>query len=239
MTRWLLLATLVATQGCMYLSGGNDQVGVVGTTLPTPLTARVVDEKTGAPHANIPITFTVARGGGRLSATQVNTDANGDARTMLTLGPSPGRNIVTARAPDYVKYPTQNFNEVGVDAKSFEVFRLHNELRMQRGLPLFRMNGALVEMAQYWSNVMASQDRMYHNPNLAADLTNRVSSKWTRGGENVLVGPSSISAQSMFTAWVNSPGHFANIVGDYNQVGIATAISGTGKLYSTVNFMKA
>jgi len=46
-----------------------------------------------------------------------------------------------------------------------------------------------------------------------------------------------ITAQSIFTAWVNSPGHKANILNaSYNKIGVGIAFSNTGKAYATQAF---
>src|SRR5262249_17947165 len=50
----------------------------------------------GNPVAGTAVTFTVASGGGSLSATSVTTNATGQARTTLTVGPTAGTNTVTA-----------------------------------------------------------------------------------------------------------------------------------------------
>jgi PKD repeat protein len=86
---------------------GDQQSGAVGQQLANPLVAIVVDVG-GNPVPNVPITFTVTQGGGSLvaqgsSATATtsvvaNSDANGKAAALLTLGAQEGtnNNIVTA-----------------------------------------------------------------------------------------------------------------------------------------------
>ena len=55
----------------------------------------VLDED-GAAIAGASVTFSVTAGGGTLSSTTATTDANGRARSTLTLGSQPGLNAVAA-----------------------------------------------------------------------------------------------------------------------------------------------
>lgn len=55
-------------------------------------------------------------------------------------------------------------------------------------------------------------------------------------GENILFGPSSMSAAAMHIAWMNSPDHRANILsGAYSSKGIGVAYAG-GTVHATENF---
>ena len=77
---------------------GTDQSGVPGIQLSDPFVVEVQDEE-ARPIAGAPVTFTVIAGGGRLSAATAMTQANGQARTYLTLGNTYGVNTVKASAP--------------------------------------------------------------------------------------------------------------------------------------------
>ena len=74
---------------------GDGQGGQAGAALPEPFVVSVLDQN-GSAFAGAIITFSVTAGGGRLSATTVTTDANGRARTTLTLGSEPGTNTISA-----------------------------------------------------------------------------------------------------------------------------------------------
>ena len=54
-------------------------------------------------------------------------------------------------------------------------------------------------------------------------------------GENILHGGCGISAGQMDQAWMNSPDHRANILGNFSAVGIGVACNG-GDLYATEEF---
>lgn len=77
------------------IAAGDNQVQPALSTLPIALTVRVADQfNNGVPGETVQ--FTVSGGGGSLSATSVNTDANGEARTNWTLGSTIGAQTVDA-----------------------------------------------------------------------------------------------------------------------------------------------
>jgi hypothetical protein len=76
---------------------------------------------------------------------------------------------------------------------------------------------------------MMAAGRIYHTGNLAG-----VASGWEALAENVGAGP---SVDSLHSAFMNSAGHRANILGDYNYVGVGAASDGD-LLWVTVIFMR-
>lgn len=76
------------------VSGGN-QTGAAGSAL-QPFVVQVGGANGTPGPANIPVNWTVVQGGGTLAATQTLTDASGRTSNTLTLGSSPGVNIVQA-----------------------------------------------------------------------------------------------------------------------------------------------
>ena len=79
----------------LELVSGNDQSGPVGTQLAADFVVRVVDSN-DQPVAGQTVTFAVMAGGGSLSTTSTTSNANGAARTRLSLGSTPGTNRVEA-----------------------------------------------------------------------------------------------------------------------------------------------
>ena len=74
---------------------GDNQQSTPGTALDHPLVIEVRDQHgKSLPNANV--TFSVTAGGGTLASTTATTDANGHARSTLTLGSDLGTNTVTA-----------------------------------------------------------------------------------------------------------------------------------------------
>jgi hypothetical protein len=80
---------------------------------------------------------------------------------------------------------------------------------------------------------MIAADEIYHSS--SGELQSAAGSGWEKLGENVGRGG---SVSSLHQAFLDSPGHKANILGDYNYVGIGTNTSDNGVLYVTVVFMK-
>lgn len=77
--------TVTPSTGSLALVSGGAQTGTVNTPLAQPITARVATP-TGAPLSGYLVTFTVASGGGSVSAVAALTDASGNVSTSWTLG---------------------------------------------------------------------------------------------------------------------------------------------------------
>ena len=84
---------------------GAGQQGITNTLLPLPFVVEVRDQRNKA-FAGVPVTFTVATGGGKLSATSVPTDAAGRASAHLTMGQTPGTTTVRVMATE-ISQPVQ------------------------------------------------------------------------------------------------------------------------------------
>jgi hypothetical protein len=79
-------------------TGGNNQSGVVNTTLPLPLTVRALSPYTGKPVAGISVTFSDSNAGGSFGTPSAKTDKNGDASSTYTLPTKAGSVVITASA---------------------------------------------------------------------------------------------------------------------------------------------
>lgn len=113
-----------------------------------------------------------------------------------------------------------------------EFLALINSTRADTGLAPLEVNGGLQAHARNHTQDMVAAGDIYHSTD--AELAAAGGSGWSRIGENVGRGQSPSSLHSAFMA---SPGHKANILGDYNYVGIGTD-SAEGYLYVTVVFME-
>ena len=76
---------------------GNAQSGTIGTELAEPVVVRVLDVQ-GRPVQGQQVTFTVIIGGGSVDPATPTTNANGEASSSWTLGPSAGAQQLRARA---------------------------------------------------------------------------------------------------------------------------------------------
>jgi len=98
-----------------------------------------------------------------------------------------------------------------------------NAARADKGLNAYRWNAHLAAVAEDQARRMAKKSKLFHNPELASDV-----GSFRRVGENVGYGKSSSSVQN---ALMKSPGHRANILGNYTQIGIAQVRDATGRLW--------
>ncbi|PYO69270.1 MAG: hypothetical protein DMD69_03370, partial [Gemmatimonadetes bacterium] len=76
---------------------GDGLTGQVGTTLGTPHTVLVTDANSN-PVPNVTVSWAAASGGGSVNPTTSQTDVNGHASTIRTLGATPGTQTTTAGA---------------------------------------------------------------------------------------------------------------------------------------------
>jgi uncharacterized protein YkwD len=96
-----------------------------------------------------------------------------------------------------------------------------NATRIADSRHRFRMPTKLHSAAHAWAAHLASTGVLEHNPNLVAAVS-RACPNWTSIGENVGV-EAGTSSRRMFSAYMHSPPHRANILDrDYTVVGIAT-----------------
>jgi uncharacterized protein YkwD len=62
--------------------------------------------------------------------------------------------------------------------------------------------------------------------------------KFSAGGENIAYGQK--TPQEVMNAWMNSPGHRANILSAvYNEMGVGVAKAANGTFYWTQQFIKS
>lgn len=104
--------TATGTQGpagIIVVDTGNNQIGPLGQRLPRPFIAVVVDEGNNR-LAGVPVTFTVAEGGGTIDGEPTRTvvsDPDGRVAATLTLGTQEGNNnnLVSATFESNVGFP--------------------------------------------------------------------------------------------------------------------------------------
>lgn len=109
------------------------------------------------------------------------------------------------------------------------ILRETNQYRASQGLGALKPMAALHGVAQRWSARMASTGRFEHNPDFAAQYP----AGWSRAGENIAMG---YRRDKVVDAWIGSPGHRANLLGDYTHLGIGVAWDRKGRPYYTQDF---
>lgn len=89
-----------------------------------------------------------------------------------------------------------------------EVARLHNKVRAEHGLPALKYDEGMGKLAQEHTEWMCDTHNHVHS-NLPY-------------AENIAYG-TSLSPDSVVRQWMDSPGHKANILGNYTRIGVGRA----------------
>jgi len=121
-----------------------------------------------------------------------------------------------------------------------EVIRLVNAERTSRGLPALTKNWQLSRVARYKSQDMILKGYFSHNsPTYGSpfDMMESFGLKFSSAAENIAYGQR--TPAEVVKAWMNSPGHRANILSNsYTQTGVGAAKKADGTLYWTQMFMR-
>ena len=109
-----------------------------------------------------------------------------------------------------------------------ELFRLVNDARAERGLEPLVEHPAISEVAQSWARVLSSDHPFEHSPTWVDDIGPYAFPT----GENIAYNR---SVTATFHAWMNSPGHYRNIMSHANVAGYAF-VEGSTWIYGVQNF---
>lgn len=125
------------------------------------------------------------------------------------------------------------------EAQERQFLKLINASRRSAGHDALAASPDVATIARNWSKRMAADGDLRHNPNVSSQLT----MDWRRWGENVgwasnrADGALSSVVVRLHRGFMNSAGHRANIMGDFNQVGVGVAIDGDGTMWATMVFV--
>jgi hypothetical protein len=118
------------------------------------------------------------------------------------------------------------------------VYARVNQIRQSFGLSLLARNAQLERAAQLHAEDMARNRFMGHFGSNGSSPASRIRAAGyvpTWWAENVAYGYR--SADAVMNAWMNSPGHRANLLsGRVREIGIGVAVSSTGQLYWCQDF---
>ncbi|MDP9028386.1 MAG: CAP domain-containing protein, partial [Actinomycetota bacterium] len=103
-----------------------------------------------------------------------------------------------------------------------------NALRVAGGLAPLVESTAIDTVAQNWSAQMSANGALTHNPNYSTQIP----AGWTGAAENIASG---YTTTTVVEAWHQSAGHYANIMGSYNAIGIGY-YEANGQTYFTQDF---
>lgn len=131
----------------------------------------------------------------------------------------------TSTTPSQTKAP-----DTTIDNLSFEeqVAALVNKERAANGLSALTLNAKLSDIARAKSQDMHDKKYFSHtSPTYGSpfDMLRSFGISYRAAGENIAMGYA--TAQTVMTAWMNSPGHRANILNaSYTQIGVGYVADG-------------
>lgn len=140
-------------------------------------------------------------------------------------------------------YPGQKItipNAAPLQSLEDEVIRLVNAERSKNGLAPLTKNWQASRVARYKSQDMIDKNYFAHqSPTYGSPFTMMQSFglKFSAAGENIAYGQR--TASEVMNAWMNSPGHRANILSAaYTEIGVGAAKKANGTIYWTQMFLK-
>ncbi len=113
-----------------------------------------------------------------------------------------------------------------------ELFLLVNAAREEAGLEPLVADIGLIASARGHTAGMIEQGDLFHSS--SGELTS-YASDWELLGENVGRGP---SVEAIHQAFMESESHRANVLGDFDRIGVGMARAADGVLFTTVVFMR-
>ncbi len=127
---------------------------------------------------------------------------------------------------------TYNYNETET-----KLVTLINDYRVSQGLNALQVINHISYKSQEHNEYMITNNVVNHDyfEQRANNIIHVLGAE--RVGENIAYNY--VTAESAMQAWLNSPGHKANILGDYTHFGISVTVNPeTGRKYYTNMFMK-
>ncbi|TCJ74005.1 UNVERIFIED_ORG: uncharacterized protein YkwD [Dietzia maris] len=120
-----------------------------------------------------------------------------------------------------------------------DIHEYTNRERVAAGAKPVQRLESLEQIAQNWSEQMAAEDRMYHNPQIKALVADAYDGQWRSYGENVLQNWCGASGEALVQQWMNSLPHRLNLLNPlHTHLGVGVEVAESRKLYSTQNFVR-
>lgn len=133
---------------------------------------------------------------------------------------------------------TTNNTSTAVSSYEQKVVELVNVERQKAGLPALKLDTAISNVARTKSKDMATNNYFAHQSptyGSAGDMLTKFGIRWSAWGENIASGQR--TPESVVTAWMNSPGHRANIMStNFSRIGVGYATNSNGTPYWTQMF---
>ena len=172
------------------------------------------------------IFYSVALGTIALSSGAIATSGTNPACTPVPSNVSNNTNQVAANSMDTAAIEQSIFNQI-------------NNYRVSQGLPALTRNSAIDNQARIHSQNMANGTVPFGHNGFSQRL-NATGVSYRGGAENVAYNQGyNDPATKAVQGWLKSPGHLANIRGNYNLTGIGVAKNSQGAIYFTQIFIRS
>lgn len=141
---------------------------------------------------------------------------NGRRAFAVTVRPAAGSHIyrvVVARTARVKWASSRSIRLTGQQTVVEQIRQSTNAFRAGQGLGPLKANAAMNAVAAAYAQKMHDTCTFEHNPN----FSRQIPGGWTRAGENIAAG---YAPGAVVQAWIDSPGHRANLLGNYTHIGI-------------------
>ncbi|MBP1925121.1 putative YkwD family protein [Sedimentibacter acidaminivorans] len=171
------------------------------------------------------------------AATQSTAEKPTATQSTVT---KPSVTQTTSEKPAATQQAAPSNTEVSSSVSSYEqkVVELVNVERQKAGLSSLSLDTAISNVARMKSKDMATNNYFAHQSptyGSAGDMLTKYGIKWSAWGENIASGQR--TPQEVVTAWMNSPGHKANIMStNFSKLGVGYAVNSNGTPYWTQMF---
>ncbi|MFC3575338.1 CAP domain-containing protein [Streptomyces yaanensis] len=233
------VATGVLPGGKQFSVSGNSGSAQAGGTTPSGFAT----EQGGASGpANDRGSESTSRNSDRSSAPAAVPSASASPATPTrTASPKPSPTKSATAAPPAKKAPkkpktTPSVTVPGEASAEVQVLKLVNEERAKVGCSPLKQSSPLRKLAEAFSQDMAARNFFDHTDPSGNDPWDRAAALGIRslGGENIARGQT--TAEAVMDAWMNSPGHRANILNcDFKTLGVGVHF-GSGGPWWTQDF---
>jgi uncharacterized protein YkwD len=131
---------------------------------------------------------------------------------------------------------TSTIAEYTYSTFEMETMALINEYRVSKGLNTLKTINYISVKSEEHNNDMIAVNTLSHDGFVTRSEAIMKVLGATNVGENVAYNYA--SSQSAFNAWLNSPGHKANIEGNFTDFGMSIRLDAAGRKYYTNIFAK-
>ncbi|MED1205394.1 CAP domain-containing protein [Heyndrickxia acidicola] len=158
----------------------------------------------------------------------LNNPAAGNEQAKAPVQSAPKQQTATANKDASKTSSASNQTSSQLNAAEKKVVALVNEERAKNGLPALKIDPQLSKMARTKSEDMQKNHYFDHtSPTYGSpfDMMKKFGITYSSAGENIAMGQT--SPEQVMNAWMNSPGHRANILNkSYTSIGVGYDATG-------------